>query len=326
MRIEDIAKKAGVSRSTVSRVLNNAPDVSEKTRQKVNEIIRELGYQPNPIAQMLASQRNRVLGVVIRSRLDTAFGDPNYFPTLLQGISDAVAERDYLTLIWMGTTKQEDQQFHQRVVSTSLIDGIVLASAEQDDILIEQLLNRNIPFVMVEKPNYYLEQIHYISIDNHRATHTAIQYLLEHGYKQIGILQGNSKNPDFLERLAGYEQALQQANIPINPDFILQDIRQISKQVVQGMDALFAVNDKLAIDAINFLRQQGINVPDDLAVIGFDDLPTASTNIPALTTIHHPIYDKGFTAAQVLIDLLQGRREGIQHIQLSTNLVVRDSA
>lgn len=325
MRLEDIAKKVGVSRSTVSRVLNNAPDVSEKTRQKIHAAIEEMGYQPNAAARMLASRQNRVIGIVIRSRVEVAFDASMYLPTLLQGISDAVHERGYLSLIWLGSDPQHDAEFQQKILSTSLVDGLVVASAPREDDFIDHLLAMNIPFVLVEKPTRHLEQVHYVSIDNVSATNQLLTHLIDLGRKKIGIITGNQNNPDFAERLQAYQETLLEHDLSNDEALIIERLNQIDQLLVNDVDTIFATNDAMAIQTIQYLQARGIQVPQQIAVVGFDDSPLAAQSIPLLTTIKQPIDVKGIRATELLIDLIEGSIQDVRHVHIPTQLIIRES-
>jgi len=149
MNLEDIARRAGVSRSTVSRVINNEPYVSARTRAKVMAVIEEVGYAPNPAARMLVTRRTHVIGVVIPRELVVVFEDAYYFPTLLQGIAEATQERDYATLLWVGNSKEDEHRLYERILKNRLMDGLLIASATRQMGITRRLVAQHIPFVMV---------------------------------------------------------------------------------------------------------------------------------------------------------------------------------
>ena len=183
MRLEDIARRAGVSRSTVSRVINNEPYVDSQTRKKVMQVIEQVGFVPNPGARMLVTQRTQVLGIVIiRPTPAIIFEDPHFFPEMLQGIVQVAQDRDYATLLWLGYTSEDQTTLSERVLKNRLMDGLVITSTANIP-LISHLLETQIPFVMVERPTQFEEQISYVSVDNVQAARAA-------GAMSIGVRWG----------------------------------------------------------------------------------------------------------------------------------------
>lgn len=331
--LEDIARKAGVSRSTVSRVINNEPYVSERTRAKVQAVIEAEGFSPNPAARMLVTQRTRVIGVIIPHTLLVTFQDPYYYPTLLQGVSEITHARDYATLLWWGQSRDEEERFTQRLLRQNrLMDGLILASATSNDPLIEKLVDLGTPFVMVERPARFQDRISYVSVDNVQAAQNAVSHLLSLGRKRIGTITGALDNVDGQDRLVGYRNALEMAGVPYDPALVAEGrfthqsgIVGARKLIRENVDAIFAANDITAIGAIQAIKEAGLRVPEDIAVIGFDDLPSSVQITPQLTTVRQPIQQKGITATSLLLDLIEGKIEGPQHILLPTQLIIRQS-
>jgi len=328
--IEDIAKAAGVSRSTVSRVLNGEQYVSATTRERVMSIIEREGYTPNPAARALVTQRSQAIGVMIPHDLATVFDNPWYFPTLLQGVSDRTTERGYAMLLWMGRSENAEDLLYRRVTNNRLMDGMLVASATGDNPLIPHLLDSGLPFVTVERPATHGDRINYVTLDNIEGARTAVSHLIRLGRRRIGIITGALNNMDGVDRLVGYKQALIQAGLPIEPSLIAegnwdtQGGHQAAKRLIEnGVDAIFSSNDIMALGVIEAATEMGVQIPRDLALIGFDDLPLASP-IP-LTTIRQPLRQKGAAAIDLLLDLIEGRTVGPQHIFLPTQLVIRQS-
>jgi len=331
LNLEDIARLAGVSRSTVSRVINHHPNVSDATRQKVLQIIEEQNFRPNLAARTLVTQRTRVIGILIPHAV--AVFTPYYFPTLLQGIGDTTHERDYATLLWWGQSGAEEERFTRRILQQNrLMDGLIIASATVDDPLIPRMLQMKIPFVMVERPLYFADQISYVTIDNVQGAKMAVDHLIKLGRRRIGHLTGSLNNVDGQDRLTGYRLALQEHGIPFNPDYVVeaQFTRKAGytgmKELLQrDVDAVFAGNDDAAVGALQAMHEANVCIPEDIALVGFDDLPTALDFTPQLTTIHQPIREKGATATSVLLDIIEGMVEAPRHVLLPTELVIRES-
>ena len=334
LSLEDIAAKAGVSRSTVSRVVNNEPHVSEKTRRKVLAVIDQLGYTPNPAARALVTQRTNVIGVVIPVVPIAVFEDPYYFPTLLQGISKAASARDVAMLLWLTQSDEDEERLHKRIVGNRLMDGVILASATMDAPLIDHFLATNLPFVLVERPNHHHDRISFVSIDNVAAACEAVTHLIRLGRQRIGTITGNLAITDGIDRLEGYRRAMRDAGLPVDEDLIAvgqfthrsgyEGMRQL---LAQNVDAVFAASDITARGALEALREAQRCVPDDVALVSFDDLPTAVQVLPPLTTVHHPIEEKGALAASILLDQIErGPDENAaRHALLPTALVIRES-
>jgi LacI family transcriptional regulator len=335
MKLEDIAAKAGVSRSTVSRVINGHPYVSAATRSKVESIIKQEGFIPNPAARTLVTQRTQVIGIVIPYPLLDVFAadEPHYFATIIRGISEITQQREYAMLLWLGSSHEEEDRFCERILKNRTMDGlIIIASVEADTQLVENLLDDQVPFVMIGRPMQHADHISYISVDNANAAQQVVQYLLGLGRRRIGTITGNRENVDAKDRLAGYRTALHRLGIPVDENLIVegQFNREWGylgmKQLLQhDIDALFAHNDSIAAGAIRAIVESGRRVPEDIAVVGFDDLPSAVQTTPRLTTIRQPVLHLASRASTLLLDLIEGKINGPGQILLPTQLIIRES-
>jgi DNA-binding LacI/PurR family transcriptional regulator len=332
LNLEDIAAQAGVSRSTVSRVINNAPYVSERTRQRVMEVIQREGFAPNPVARALVTQRSQVIGVVIPQAPSIVFEDAFYFPALLQGISRAAQANDYAMLVWLAQSNQDEEHFYRRIINNRLMDGVILASAASDNPLIDHFLQTRVPFVLVERPGHHYDHISFVTVDNTGAAYEIVSYLLSLGHARVGTITGRLTIPDGRDRLAGYKQAIVDSGQRVNPDWIVEgDFTHLSgyngmkRLFTQGVDAVFAASDITARGAIQALHELGARVPEDVAVVGFDDLPTSVQVVPPLTTIRQPIEEKGARATSILIEQIETGNMEPQQVLLPTELIVRES-
>lgn len=335
LNLEDIARLAGVSRSTVSRVINHHPNVSPPTRERVWQVIREQNYHPNQIARMLATQRAQILGIVISQSATVFFDDPSaYFPTLIQGIAEVANQQNYSTLLWLGASGDNDGQepFHRRIAHNRLADGLVLLSSSASQSLISRLVETPVLFVTIERPHHFADRVSYVTIDNAQAARTAVEHLIQLGRRKIAIITGPPENTDSQDRVVGYRQAMEAAGLAVNPEWIIFDsftseagLRGMNALLPHDLDAVFAASDQIAVGVLQTLREAGVCVPDDIAVVGFDDLPAATATTPQLTTIHHPIREKGANATRLLLDLIEGSILEPQQIILPTRLVIRQS-
>ncbi|MDX1991940.1 MAG: LacI family DNA-binding transcriptional regulator [bacterium] len=333
LNLEDIAEKAGVSRSTVSRVINNEPHVSKKTRDKVMAVIQQVGFVPNPAARMLVTQRTRTIGVVISQSFGAIFEDSFYFPTLLQGIADVTHVQDYAMLLWVQESSEDAERFYSRILQNRLMDGLVIASTTDKTIpFIQRLVELQTPFVMVERPPLHTDRISYVGVDNYQAARDAVAHLISLGRRRIATITGSLVNMDGQDRLAGYRAALHDFGMPIQNEMIVDGYFRRTpgyiamKQLLQYQpDAVFIGSDQSALGALDALNELGVRVPDDIALIGFDDLPSVRRTTPPLTTVRQPIGDKGAQATTLLIDMIEERSTSVRQILLPTQLVIRSS-
>jgi LacI family transcriptional regulator len=332
MNLEDVAKQAGVSRSTVSRVVNNEGYVSAKTRARVLEVIERLNFSPNHAARALVKQRSNVVGVVMPGTANVFFGDNSYFPMLLQGIAEAADQRDYSMMLSLGHPNENREAFSRRIMRNRIADGMIIASISADDPLIDQLVQSVPYFVMVERPLYHEDIISYVTADNVRGGQIATEHLLGLGYQRIAHITGHLNIADGQDRLIGYRRALERAGIAFNPDLI--HVGRFSYEggyhgmralLEQRPDAVFVSSDTAALGAMRAIQEAGLRIPDDIGVVGFDDLDVAPRAAPALTTIRQPVQKKGETALALLLDLLNGAIQPPHQIVLPVQLVIRES-
>ncbi len=328
--INEIAKLAGVSRSTVSRVLNNDPNVSDRTRNKVQAIIDETEYQPSPVARSLIGGRTRVLGLVIPMAFTSLFNDP-FFSLLSQGISSTCTANNYTVMLWLIEPDYE-KRANNNILNNRLIDGIIVASNRIDDPLIEGLVQRKIPLIQIGRskdPN-----VSSVDADNIHGAVTAVQHLVSIGRKQLATITGHMDRFSGRDRLAGFKRGLQENNLPILEeriaygDFTEKGGHTQAKRLLSRtkFDGLFVASDVMSFGAVQAIREAGLRVPEDIAVVSFDDLPAATRFVPPLTTVRQPIHQMGAIAAQTLIDQLESNDTATpRRIILPTELVLRES-
>ncbi len=332
MNLEDIAKKAGVSRATVSRVINDAPEVNAKTREHVWTVIHAENFQPNPAARALVRRRTEIIGLVVPTTENIFFTDNNYFMQVLAGVSRVTRERDYAMLLWLGEQTDNDHRMMQKVANNRAMDGMIIVSMTHDHPMFKRLLSLDGPFVMIDRPLEYAETLSYVTVDNIGAAERATEHLISLGRRRIAHITGDMGISDARDRLQGYKNALHRAGLPIDPDLIVECHfnRQMGYEAAMRLfpfkpDGLFAAGDTIALGVLQAARAVGIRVPDDLSVIGFDDVDVASQTMPTLTTMRQPLQSKGAAATSLLIDLIEKRLENPQHVVLDTELIVRQS-
>jgi LacI family transcriptional regulator len=329
LTIIEIAKQSGVSRSTVSRVINDDPNVNSTTRQRVRSVMQKLNFQPNAAARGLAAGKTRILGLVIPMGVAALFTDP-YFPQVIQGITAACNQHGYSTMLWLAEPEYERRTI-QQVVSAGMIDGVIVASALTDDAVIEAVRTRQIPFVLVGRHPIH-NDITYVDVDNRMSSRDAVLHLLRLGYKRVMTIAGPQNMIGGLDRLAGYKDALKARGLLSDPKWMAEgDFSEDSgysamqQLLPQLPDAVFIASDTMALGAMRALREAGKRIPDDVALVGFDDMPFAARTDPPLTTVRQPIQRAGFVAAETLFDLITEQDGAPRRVILPTELVIRES-
>jgi LacI family transcriptional regulator len=329
VNIRHVAHEAGVSAQTVSRVLNNRPDVAAETRQRVQDVITKLGYRPSALARGLSSQRTRTLGLITAD-----FSD--YFFT--QVIAGAEAEaRQYGYRFMLGSTERnpEDEPEYIRLLTERHVDGILFArpSTEPDHSYLVSLLRDGVPVVTTA---YHIpgQALTVIDVDNIDGGQQATRCLLERGHDRVAMITGPASWKSAHDRTQGYMIALEAAGVAFDPGLIAEADWSIgsgyraAQQLLareRPFSALFVHNDQMAIGALRALREAGRRVPADISVVGYDDIPIAEYCEPRLTTIRQPMREVGAVATRLLIQAVEKPGAPQGEILLKTELVVRDS-
>lgn len=329
LTLEDIGRLAGVSRSTVSRVINDQPSVSEDVRARVQEVINRTGYAPNVAARSLVSGRSGVIGLVIPSRVHAIFEDP-YFSRLIQGISAASNQSGNMLSLFLFQNEEEESQLYPRVIRRGYLDGLIITATRMGDPLLASAAGGEIPIVMVGRPD--VSGVSYVDADNKGGALRVAIHLCGLGYQRIGLVGAPVSTTAGLDRLNGFVEGLATCGMALHPslrvdgDFTEAGGYEAMKQLIaERPDAVFAASDTMAIGAIRALREHGLRVPDDVAVVGFDGMATSEKSIPALTTIRQPVAETGARAVQILNDLVSGAVTPPVVEIMPVELVVRDS-
>lgn len=330
MTIDQVAELAYVSRSVVSRVLNDHPNVSEEARQRVLEVIEEHDYRPSSVARSLATNRSFEISVLTPRRGDESLAN-GYWPLLYSGIFEQCLERGYFVSLSMASKELEDEV--QERARDQRFDGYILITTEVTNLIDSFLESSDAPTMLIgNAPDR--QSLSSVDIDNVQGGYEAGQHLCNLGYDEFGLILGNLDLEESADRRHGVEQALSDAGHSVPGRFVAEgDYSQESGyRIVQEWDsrgpvprALFCASDAIAMGALLALHQAGYRVPDDVAVVGFDDLPAGQYTIPPLTTVHQPVYEKGQTAVNLLIDQIENPGVDPVHTELAPELVVRDS-
>jgi LacI family transcriptional regulator len=317
MNLEEVARLAGVSRSTVSRVVNGDRRVSESARARVQRVIEEHDYHPNAAARSLASRRARIIGLLIPHAVGQIFRDP-FFPVLVQGAIEACNEADYNLTMLMESDGDNiaSDRVYTRVVRGRHVDGLVIASSVVEDPIIARLLRDRFPFVLVGR--HPRHEVSFVDVDNRSAAREAVAHLLSHGYERIAMINGPRNMIAAIDRYAGYVTALQEDGrlpdpaLTVYSDFTRRGGYRAMKELIAGPlpegaglpDAVFVASDAMASGALQALRDSGLCVPDDVAVMGFDGLDETLVSRSILSTVVQPTASEGTEAVRALIELL----------------------
>ncbi|MBI5955724.1 MAG: LacI family DNA-binding transcriptional regulator [Chloroflexi bacterium] len=324
--IVDVARKAGVSTATVSRVLHKSPKVDATTRARVRETLEELGYSPNIPARSLVTKRTRTVGLVI-----TTIADP-FFADIVRGVEDVAIENDYGVILCDSNADPEREMATIRLFQEKRVDGIIVASSRVGDLYLGLLEKTKVPVVLVnnEKTGAY---VYSVGTDDVAGGEMATEYLIQLGHRRIGYIAGLADAKSTYDRLTGYRQALRKHGLPFDssllapgnarPDGGLSGMNQLLTDC-PSLTAVFCYNDLTAIGALKALRIAGKGVPDLVSVMGYDDLLFAAYSEPPLTTIEQRKYDLGAIAMRMLLDLQSGV-ESVSNNVLEPRLVIRES-
>ncbi|MBL8130418.1 MAG: LacI family DNA-binding transcriptional regulator [Anaerolineae bacterium] len=326
--IHDVAERAGVSPITVSRVINSSGPVSEKTRARVEAAIAEMNYVPNQLAQGLRSKRIKILGLLV-----TDITNP-FFTTIARGAEDVASEAGYSVVFCNTDESVEKERKYLQLLVQQQVAGILLVPARSEPAAIDFVQSHNVQVVVLDRQVPGIE-VDAVRCDSVGGAHQLVSHLLELGHRRIALLNGPHGVSTADDRLAGYEHAMHEFGIHDYSDLVYSGSfsfvsgYQMAQQVLATKPmptALFAANNFIANGALNALHEHNLSVPDDMAMVCFDELPASMASFPVLTTIAQPAYALGQEAARLLIARLSGEAPGQrQEIILPTTLIVRAS-
>lgn len=323
--IQQVAKTAGVSVATVSRVLNKATSVSPETRLKVEQAIKALNYEPSMLGRNLRNSESRLLLVLIPS-----ISNP-FYTEIINGIQNMAMANQYNILLCETDSNPERENIYFNMVKNKVADGLISMDPTVNKHKLYELAETHSVILCSE----YEEGgcIPYVSIDNELAAYHAVKHLISLGNKNIALINSDEKFLYARQRRNGYERALKEFNLPIHEEWIYHTEQLDFQHGVQAMrmllqldekpSAVFAVSDTLAIGALKELNANGLHVPNDIALIGFDKISFSNMTNPTLTTVAQPMYQMGSTAATMLINQIKGNK--VESILLEHELIIRES-
>ncbi|AZR74901.1 hypothetical protein BBF96_10665 [Anoxybacter fermentans] len=325
--LKDIAKKAGVSESTVSRVLNGIPKASSETRDKILKIAKELGYYPNDVARSLAKQKTHIIGLIVSD-----IANP-YFASVIGGVEEVASLKGYSLIISATGGKEKEELKYIKILKEKKVDGIVFMSGRMPDSCEKALVESEIPTVVVSrKVKSFLPSIH---IDNIGESYKAVEYLIKLGHRRIAMISGPCIDKESgYHRLLGYKNALADYDLPFEEELVQEgDFKMDSgRKAMENLlslkklpTAVFAASDAMGVGAIKAIKKAGLRVPEDISVIGFDNSIISLACDPELTTIGQPVKDLGRTAMEMLYKIIQGEELERRTIYLPCELIIRGS-
>ena len=326
--IKDVAKEAGVSIATVSRVLNDIDVVNEDTKKKVLDAIKELGYRPNIVARSLKTQRTKTIGILIPDI------SSQFYPEIVRGAEDVANIYDYNVILCNSDFDVEKEKEYLRVLKEKMVDGVIYMSSSFNEEILDLINELELKTILVETKDKE-DRLPSVTIDNISATYEATKYLIEKGIKNLAFIGVKEDNMNaWGERYVGFEKAAKEAGINVDSDLLHFDSLKVKcgyeaadkfVESNKNFDGIICASDEIAIRVINGLREKGINVPTDVNVIGFNDNYVASLFYPKITTISQPSYDMGSVAMRMLIKLLAKKELDQAQFVLDYQLIERDS-
>ena len=329
VNITDVAKKAGVSATIVSRVLRDYPGVRKKTRRKVLETISELKYEINAVARNLRQRKTNSIGVIVGNVLFP------FYSIIAKTVEDIANEWGYSTILCNGDENPEKELKYLKILKSNRVDGIILTPTGKNSNYINWMIDSGVKIVLLDRL-IKGTNCDAVLVDNENGAYKAVKYLIEQGYRKIGIINGYLDRTTGRERFNGYLRALREADI--SPDDNLIKIGnfkedsgiKLTKELLENSNrpqAIFTTNMDMTLGAIIAIKKMGISIPDELGIIGFDDSDWASILDPPLTVVSQPTYALASTAAELLIKKIENKRTSHEPLimTLHTKLVIRNS-
>lgn len=330
--IKDVAAKSGVSTATVSHVINGTRYVSEEVSLKVKAAMKELNYVPNPVARTLRSHQSHLIGLIIpvKEYTDTA---NTFFMIVAQGIEETLTKNGYKLIICNSYENPDIEKERIQMFNAQLVDGLIVAPTGSDYSYLNEVLPRQYPVAFIDrKPQNY--QGDCILSNNFQGAYDATEHLIKKGHQHIGFMSGDLGLTTSDGRFDGYKQALSDYNIEFNETFVkkgdasLENGYELAKEFVEQkqVSAIFIANNIMTMGAISYFQEQYIKIPDEMAIVGFDDYEWAKIINPPLSTVKQPAFEMGQKAAEVILDRLRSQQQEAQEYVLDTTLIVRKSS
>jgi len=319
--IRDVAKLAGVSVATVSRVLNQNGYVNEETEKRVRKAIEELNYKPNEVARTLFKKTSKTIGLIVPD-----ISNP-FFPELVRAIEDVMNIYDYTVILCNSDEKSEKEKQYMDVLKQKYVDGMILTTSQ---LAVEEVIELDMPIVVLDRLSDHTFPS--VIADNYNGARLATRHLYDIGCRKIAHIQGPSHVVNAMQRFYGYRDEMKRLGLwehalVIQGNYQLKQAKEAVVQALQTnqVDGIFAGNDAMAVGALKAVQQLGLRVPEDVAIIGYDGIPLTEMTTPELSTISQPIYEMGAIAARLLVKKIEGQPIDQFHYILPVKLIERDS-
>jgi DNA-binding LacI/PurR family transcriptional regulator len=331
--LDEVARVAGVSRATASRVVNGSTTVSLDARQSVQRAVEQLGYVPNRVWRASAAHRSNGLGLVIAEPAARVFSDP-FFSVVLRGVNMGVATRGMQLVLFITPQSPDEERRLEKYLLGGHVDGAIFLSLHGDDPLPERLHARGVPIVVGGEPPHGA-RVSYVDNDNRGGAVAATNHLIEQGRRTIALIGGPLDFPAAASRRQGYLEALRAAGLTPRPeleaggDFTREGGTRAMQQLLDrcpGIDAVFAASDLMAAGALEVLHSRGRKVPADVAIVGFDDSAVASSTQPSLSSVRQSVEVMGRELVSALLHAVEARDHVLRRVVLATELIVRESS
>lgn len=327
--LKNVAELAGVSVATVSRVLNGDEVVKEKTKVKVLEAIKKLNYKPNRVAQRLRTTRktSKLIGLLIPDIQNPFYVD------VIRGIEEYAYAHNAAVIIGNFSQDEKKEKLYLDILRSESVDGFVVAPSNEKDLYVKQLISDGFPVVCIDRGLTEVE-VDLVKVDNQQGVFNAIEHLIKLGHKRIGFVAGNPSIPTSQERLEGYYQAMKQYNLAVDPSIVLgekSDYESGTKLTAQLLDflnpptAIFTGNNLLTLGALEVINRRGLRIPENIAIVGFDDVYWANSLNPPLTAVRQPGFEIGKKAMELLMKRIQSPEADAASVIFKTELMVRKS-
>lgn len=329
--IKDIARLAGVSTTTVSKVINNKDEsISQATRDRITSLMKEYDYTPSTVARSLVTKKTNTIGLIIPD-----IRNP-FFPELARGVEDRANSAGYNIIFCNTDNKIEKEDEYLKILAEKMVDGIIMAASSKRDERLATVKGYSVPVVLVDRDiDVEMDYVKgRVFTDNFKGALIAVEHMINQGVKKILFISGPLTNKASIERLEGYKYALKENGLEYDEGYLLEgefnedwgwEAARDAVETGIDFDGIFCGNDLIAIGAVKSLKEIGLSVPEDISVIGFDDIYVSRLIEPELTTVRQPKYEMGFEAVEMLLRILEGKRLKDVRLILQPDLIIRDS-
>ena len=331
INIKDVANKAGVSTATVSRVLGDFPGVRDKTRKKVLKAVSELNYEVNAVARNLRQKKTNSIGIIVGNVLS------QFYSVIAKSVEDTNNKFGYNTILCNGDENPEKELEYLKVLKSNRVDGIILTPTGKNSEYVQHLIDSRTKMVLLDR---LIEGVDCdaVLVDNTNGAYKAVKYLIDQGYRKIGIVDAYLDRTTGAERLKGYLQAIEEAGIAKDDSLIKignfkkESGKRLTRELLKQSnrpEAIFTTNIDMSMGALIAIKEMGLTIPDDIGIVCFDDSDWASILDPPITVIRQPVYQLGSIAAELLIKKIENNKNSLNQmpsiVTLNTELIIRES-